>query len=179
MPANKFYKFRRIEDVLNFLNGGIVGGSTNRSNAGGGVPAGNMNGIYGLVGKTLIFTSPAAATVTFVAASGAGGSAAPPGTNPDPNTLMFKDIAAQIAAALPTVKVTLTPDQQLCILETTPAMGVAIAAAGTANSLLGFDTSAATIGKLYPPAAVAGGATPCWTWSYSGNDNMHDIYTWE
>lgn len=179
MPANKFYKFRRIEDVLNFLNGGIVGGSTNRGTFGGSVPAGNMNGIAGLVGKTLIFTSPAAVTVTFADASGVGGSAHSPGTNPDKNTLMFKDIAAQIVAALATVRVGLTPDQQLLIIETTPSSGVAISDAGTANSLLGFDTNAATVGKVYPPAAVAGGATPCWVWSYSGNDNMHDVYTWE
>ena len=178
MAANKLYKFRRIEDVTAFLNGGVTGGSINKGNSGGSVPAGNMVGIQGLVGKTLIFSKPSIATVTFVASSGAGGSAAPPGTNPDPTTLFFKDIAAQVATAIPAVKVLLTPEQQLLFIEATPTMGVTISHTGTANALLGLDADNDMVGKIYTPVAISGGP-PSWTWAYSGNDNMHNIYTWE
>jgi hypothetical protein len=178
MSANKLYKFRRIEDALNFLNGGVVGGSINKGTSGGSVPAGNMVGIAGLVGTTLIFTSPSAVTVTFVKSNIGSGTAVPPGTNPDPYTLFYKDIVAQVEAAIPAVKVLLTPEQNLLFIEATPASGVTISAAGTANSLLGLDDNNAMVGKIYKPAVVSATA-PCWTWAYSGNDNMHNVYTWE
>lgn len=180
MAINKLYKFRRIEEVQTFLNGGIVGGSINKAQ-GGGTPANLGAGINGLVGKTLIFSSPSAATITFVTADGAGGSAQPGvGTNPDKYTLLFKDLKLQIEAGLATVKVTLSPDQQLVITEATPANGVAVTAAGTANQALGFDSENATVGKFYKPAAAASPpVAPYWVWSYSGNDNMHNVFTFE
>jgi len=173
MAVNKLYKFRRIEEVTAFLNGGIVGGSVNRAQ-GGGTPGGLGAGINDLVGKTLIFTAPSAVTVTFAMAASASGS----GTNPDPYTLLFKDIKGQIEAAIPTVLVVLDPEQRLVLLEKTPASGVAVSAAGTANTQLGFDADMATVGKFYKPTGIST-TPPCWTWAYTGNDNMHNIFTWE
>jgi hypothetical protein len=173
MAVNRLYKFRRIEDVTAFLNGGVTGGSVNRAQ-GGGTPANLTAGINGLVGRTLKFTSPVVATVTF----GVAASATPPGTNPDPYTLLFKDIKAQIEAAVPSVLALLDAEQRLVLIEATPSSGVTVEKSGTSNSLLGFDDDRDTVGKLYKPSAVNNTA-PCWTWSYSGNDNMHNVYTWE
>jgi hypothetical protein len=181
MAANKLYKFRRIEDVLNFLNGGIVGGTLVKAQ-GGGTPANLGPGINGLVGKTLIFTAPASATVTFATVATGGGSAdpttSPPGTNPDPYTLLFKDIKKQIEAAVSGTLVIQNAEGQLVIIESSPSGGVTLVKTGTANALLGFDISKDTVGKVYKPAAVSNSA-PCWTWSDLGNDNMFSVWTWE
>ncbi len=292
MAINKLRKFRTIDEVQNFLNGGIQG-SALKSAQGGGTPANIGAGVNNLVGTTLTFSSPTAASVTFVRADGAGGSAAPPGTNPDPYTLLFKDIKAQIEANIAGTLVNMF-DGALVIREATPSAGVALkagssggyalvvgtvdlrtltygsggsvdglvlvlkhnggadltvtfaapgnqgaivtqvnavtvaggitasingfnqlvlmsndqgasasievksgtggllgilglpaalttvtgAAVNTANILLGFDQLNDTVGKLYTPAEVTP-TPPCWTWAYSGNDNMHNIYTWE
>jgi hypothetical protein len=183
MAANKIRKFRRIEEAMAFLNGAVVGGGINKGTSGGSVPAANMVGIPGLVGTTLIFTEPASHTVTFATCgSGTGGSAdpttSPPGTNPDPHTLMFKDIKAQVEAVMTGIYVLLTPDQQLLFIEKTPTDGITISKTGTANALLGLDDDADSVGVIYTPAAVSN-SPPCWTWAYSGNDNMHDLFTWE
>jgi hypothetical protein len=177
MAVNKLYKFRRIDDVVPFLNGAVVGGSVNRAQ-GGGTPANLGAGINGLVGKTLKFTKPAVVTVTFVVSSSAGGSADPPGTNPDPYTLLFKDIKKQVEAAIATVKVLLDSEQKIVFVEATPSGGVTLDKTGTANTLLGFDNNEDVVGKVYTPASVVN-VPPCWTWAYSGNDNMHNVYTWE
>ena len=92
--ANKIYKFRCIGDAIAFLNGAITGGKAQDTQT----PMLGGKGLA-LVGKTLIFTSPSAQTVTFVRSDGSGGSAHSPGTNPDPFALLFKDIKAQIEAA--------------------------------------------------------------------------------
>ena len=69
MAANRLRKFKTIEDTVNFLNGCIVGGSVNRAQ---GAPSNSAPGISGLVGKTLVFTSPVSVTVTFVESNNAG-----------------------------------------------------------------------------------------------------------
>ena len=171
--ANKIYKFRCIGDAIAFLNGAITGGKAQDTQT----PMLGGKGLA-LVGKTLIFTSPSAQTVTFVRSDGSGGSAHSPGTNPDPFALLFKDIKAQIEAALATVLVTQDSEGRLVITEVTPSSGVAVTGAGTANVLLGFDSASGATGKIYSPAAVSN-APPCWTWAYSGNDNMHNVYVWE
>lgn len=292
MSVNRLRKFRTIDEVQNFLNGGIQG-SILKSAQGGGTPANIGAGVNGLVGTTLTFTSPAAASVTFVRADGVGGSATPPGTNPDPYTLLFKDIKAQIEAAVAGTLVNMF-DGALIVREAAPSGGVVLkggsaggfatvigtvdlrtlvyggggtvdglvlvlkhngggsltvtfaapgnqgaivtqinaitvaggitasidgnnhlvltssaqgagesiqvvsgtggllallglpvalttvtgAATNTANTLLGFDQLNDTVGKVYTPAEVTPTA-PCWTWAYSGNDNMHNLYTWE
>jgi hypothetical protein len=178
MALNRLRKFRRIDDVQVFLNGGVVGGPVNRSGVAGGGGTPMPLGLVGLVGATLILSSPGSVTVTFVRSDGVGGSATPPGTNPDPFTLLFKDIKAQIEAAGPALLVTLDADQQIVISEAVPASGVTVSHTGTANGILGFDSNIDTVGKVYSPAVVSN-SPPCWTWAYSGNDNMHNIYTWE
>ena len=171
MAVNKLYKFRRIDDVLPFLNGGIIGGSINTTQKGG-TPGSLGVGISGLVGTTLVFTSPSSFTVTFSASTNA--------SNPDTSVLLFSDIKAQIEAASgATLRVSLTAEQHIIIAEVTPASGVALAnASSTAASLLGFDQTINTVGKFYKPAAVSN-AAPCWTWSNTGNDNMISVFTWE
>jgi hypothetical protein len=185
MPANRVRKFLRLDDLQFFLNGAIVGGTFNKSQ-GGGSPAPLGIGLNGLVGLTLVFTSPVSATVTFgltnITYGGHYGSAdpasTPPGTNPDPYTLIFKDLKMQIEAAVTGVVVLTDADQHIVIVESTPASGVALSHTGTANAILGFSTTVDETGLVYKPASVSP-APPCWVWAYSGNDNMHNVYTWE
>jgi hypothetical protein len=169
MAINRLRKFRTIDEVQNFLNGAVQSGSKVQQVQG--PPSNQAPGITGLVGQTLIFSAPGpAGTVTFVASSG---------SNPDPNTLQFADIKAQIESGVSGLLVT-TFDGYLCIQESTPAHGVTVAKTGTANTLLGFDIANATVGKYYLPAAAATPPVPpYWVWAYSGNDNMHNIYTVE
>jgi len=153
MAMNRVRKFPTINQLQNFLNGAIVGGNIER-------------GLQGLVGKTLIFTSPSAATVTFTG-----------GTDPTgPGLLRLKDIKSQIEAALATV-VVFQDTGAILIREVTPASGVAISAAGTANTLLGFDSGNPTAGKLYSPPGVV--APPQWTWIESTGENAHLVVVWE
>lgn len=168
MAINRVRKFSTIGIVQSFLNGAVVG-STLR--AAYGPPGNQAPGVLGLVGKTLIFSAPGpTGTVTFVASSG---------SNPDPQVLLFKDIAAQIVAAIATLKVNMSADG-LTIQEATPANGVTVASTGTANTILGFDTSAATVGKFYLPIGAASPpVAPYWVWIESGNDNMYTVFSWE
>lgn len=166
MAINRIRKFSEIFEAQVFLNGGLVL-----------VPPGFGNGISGLVGKTLKFTSPAVVTVTFVTSNAAGGSAEPGvGTNPDKNVLFFKDLKLQIEAAIAAVKVT-SQNGKLVLQEVTPASGVVLDNTGTAATLLGTDKVGSTTGKVYapPPSAVV----PCWTWASTGNDNAITIFTLE
>lgn len=171
MAINKVRKFRTIDEVQSFLNGAVSSGNTVNQVQGG--PSNHGPGITGLVGLTITFSAPGpTGTVTFVASSG---------SNPDPNTLLFKDIKAQIEAAIPTLKVN-TYDGYLSIIEATPASGVTVAKTGTANTLLGFDTANATVGKYYLPIGAAGTppVAPYWVWVNSlGGDNMMSIFTVE
>lgn len=170
MAINRVRKFSTIDALQLFLNGGVQSGS--RVNQVQGPPSNQGPGITGLVGLTLIFVGPGpAGTVTFVASSG---------SNPDPNTLQFKDIKSQIETAVSGLLVTMY-DGYLCIQETTPADGVSVSSAGTANPLLGFDTNSNTVGKFYEFIAATGAPPepPYWTWAYSTNDNVHVIFTFE
>ena len=141
----------------------------------GSQPAGNGGspnnlglGIAGLVGKTLIFVQPSVATVTFTTSVAAN--------NPDINTLLLSDLKAQIETALATVKV-LAIDGRLAIIEVTPTNGVTINKTSTGATLLGFDTSVNTAGKVYAPPPSS--TPPAWTWAGVTNDNAHIIYTLE
>lgn len=177
--AQRVYKFTDIFQVQTFLNGGIIAGAL-KGAQNGGSPAGIGSGIYGLVGATLKFTSPSAVTVTFVASDGAGGSADPAlpvdQRNPNPQVLTFKDIKAQIEAAIATVRVT-SYEGRLVLTEVTPTSGVALDNTGTANALLGLDNAGSTTGKVYAPPPSA--TPPCWTWAYSDGSNSHVVYTLE
>jgi hypothetical protein len=136
--ALNVYKFGSLEEVNVFLRGGVIGGP---------LPVG---GVYGLVGTTLTFTTPAD-SVAFVAAT-------PPGGNQrDPQALLFSDIKAQLEAAIPGLRV-INARGSLAIIEATPTAGVVIdAASAAAKALLGFDIDAAVTGKVY---TKPGGAVP-------------------
>ena len=136
-------KFREVEEVDLFLNGGLI--------AAGDVVGGAEGnyGINGLVGKTLKFTQPSAVTVTFVA------SVDP--LNPDPSRLTFKDIKAQVEAAIAAVSVRQLM-RKLVLVEVTPTNGVTIDKTGTANTLLGFDKNNDTVGTKYGPISTT---APC------------------
>lgn len=180
MAKNRMRKFTQVFEVETFLNGGLIAGPVPMAQDGGSQAGGQAQGYDGLVGKTLKFSSPGAATVTFVASSGAGGSADPalPANtgNPNPQVLLFKDIKLQVEAAVPAIKV-LNMNGKLVFIEATPTSGVTIDHTGTATALVGFDGAHDTVGKVYAPPPSA--TPPCWTWAYSGNDNMHAIFTLE
>ena len=127
--TRKFSK--NLRDLELFLQGGISAGRE--------LPASGENpGVYGLHGKTLIFTSPGAATVTF---TNAGSSVQQP--------ILVKDIKIQIETAVAALTVKFF-DRRLVIIEDTPASGVAITGLGTANAVLGFD-NIAVVGKVIKP----------------------------
>jgi hypothetical protein len=126
-------KFQSRVELDFFLTGGIIGGT-------------KMPGrrIYGLDGRTLIFTAPAA-TVTFASV--------PVGTQ---MWLLFPDIKAQIEAAAATLRVTLVDGRIAINLATLTGTPIEMSAAGTANTIFGFSNSVATAGTFYaPPAGMA------------------------
>jgi len=157
MASNRVYKFKDIQAVQAFLNGALFSSPVFSNQV---VPI-----VRGIVGKTLKI---GATTVTFVAA----------GTPPDgdPSALLFKDIKAQVEAAVATVKLFMD-EGRIGIIEATPATGVTVDKIGTSNPLLGFDTSINSVSKVYAP--TAGALTPpCWTLAVA-SEAAHIIYTWE
>lgn len=150
--ANRVYKFKDIVETEHFLNGGVFGG--------------RAYAVANIVGKTLII---GATTVTFEAVGS--------GVDGDQSALRFKDIKAQIEAAVATVDVLLM-NEKLAIIEKTPTNGVTVDKDGTANELLGFDKVADTVGKVFA-APTDAFAAPCWTFAYAALDNSHIVYTWE
>lgn len=158
MAVNKVYKFQTITELQYFLNGAVVGAIPPKNSQG-------PSGWYNLVGKTLVIGGT---TVTFTV-----------GVGPDPALLQLSDVKAQVEAAVATVLVT-TVEQKLTILQKTPTTGVTVHSTGTANTLLGFDISNDSVGKVFaPPGAASPIAAPSWTWAYSVNENMHVVYTLE
>lgn len=152
--ALKGWKFRDLTEMNLFLSGGLLAGSRL------GADLQSTNQVVGLTGKTLIFTAPAAVTVTFTA-----------GANPNYHTL--QEVRAQIVAAVGA----LSPffyDNRLALVETTPTSGVAVTNAGTANAILGFSNTSA--GRVYNPA---GGAAPAFVQAYTTPDNQHCVITRE
>jgi hypothetical protein len=163
MPTNHVQKFQDITLLQHFLNGGIIGSEMPKNQP----PA--APGWYNITGLTLIFTSPSAATVTFINSSS---------PNYPPTLLQFADVKAQIQAALATVNV-IAVGGRFAIIENTPTSGVAISAAGTSNGRFGFDVANPTAGKvLVPPGVTPGGGQGQWTWAYSVNENYHTLYYW-
>jgi len=177
MSTNRVRKFTEVFELETFLNGGLILGQIGGA---AGSPASLLNGIYGLVGKTLKFTSPSGVTVTFAASSGTGGSADPAkavdARNPDPSVLVLADIKAQIEAAIATVRVS-SYKGRLVLIEVTPTSGIALDKTGTANALLGVDAAVNTVGKIYAPPPSA--TPPCWTWHSIDGSNSHTILTLE
>lgn len=136
--AVRFRIFKSTQDLELFLNGGL---SSSES------PGTDFNA---LVGKTLIFTSPSATTVTFTA------SANTEKKRVDPNILTPAEVIAQIKAAIPALDAR-WDGKTLSIVESTPASGVVITGAGTANSILGFP-SQTTTGRVFNQ--MTGNAAP-------------------
>lgn len=163
MAQNKIYKFKDIVEAQAFLNGGVFGSPVFQPP----VPM-----VRDIVGKTFITKAPGpAGTCTFV----------PAGTFPDGDrsALLFKDIKAQIEAAIANITVHLI-DGKMYVVETSPTNGTAIDKTGTSNKLLGFDSAVDTVGKLYKPAnTVTMPATPPVWVSSQVTETAHIIYTWE
>jgi hypothetical protein len=181
MAQNKVYKFPTTDKLTAFLNGAVFGNNVQNTigSGGGGTQAPALGpGLGGLVGLTFKTKAPGpAGTCTFAASNTGSGSGVTPGTNPDPNTLLFKDIKAQIEAAIAGVTVSMATGV-LQVIETTPTNGVTVDHTGTASTILGFDGNNDTVGKLYTPVEVTPTA-PCWTWSDTDNNGMLVIFTWE
>jgi hypothetical protein len=143
----KYYKVRDIAEAQNFLNGALLSGK--RADAG--LP---------LVGKTMTFTAPAAATCTFTAAGV---------TDREPTLLLLKDIKAQLEAQVAGLKV-YEKDGILILIETTPSAGINLTG-GTALPLLGMtakQTKVYTSGLITAPPVK-----PYLITCYAQNDNSH------
>jgi hypothetical protein len=154
----KVRKFSDIAEAEQFLNGALVSGVDVQR----GLP---------LVGKTLIFTAPAAATCTFVQANVASVTV----TDRDSYNLLFVDIKAQLEAAIAGLKV-YEKNGKIILMETTPASGVAITGAGTANAMLGF-AAAARATKVYTGPYVAAPAVKPYLISINSMGNNEHIVT--
>ena len=155
MAANRLFKFRTILELEPFLNGAALSG-----------PCFEKQGwLSGIIGKTLIVEGT---TVTFVA-----GSVPPDG---DVTALYFKDVKAQIEAAVATVKV-LHLEGRVVIIESTITSGVTVGALGTANQNFGFNTAGDTIGKVYSPVDISN-TPPTWV-DIQLSDQMYVLSTWE
>jgi hypothetical protein len=133
-------KFADLDTINVFLRGGIIGGKDFRPTA-----TTQNSPVYGIAGKTLIFTTPSA-TVTFTTP----GSAQQEG-------LDLKAILAQITAALGGNYIARAFQGRIAIIDKTAAVIVSLNSTGTANAMLGFDSSPATVGKIY---AAPGNAAP-------------------
>jgi hypothetical protein len=151
--ALRIHKFATIEEAQLFLRGGISGKDVTK-------------GVYGLIGKTLTFTSPAD-NVTFTAHAD---------TTRDGFLLTHKDIKTQIETAIPTLKV-----KQVCgriaFEEATPSAGVALEDTATeAKNILGFDNNEASVGKVVAPTSA--GPVPYFV-GYESDGTFHVIITME
>jgi hypothetical protein len=134
---------RRIADldsVNTLLRGGVLGGIDFRPTA-----TTSKSPVYGIHNKTLIFNTPAV-TVTFTT---------PGASNQEGLTL------AQILAAMNTTLtgnyVAYANQGRIGVVDRTGAAVVNLDMAGTANGLLGFNTPADLVGKVYN---IPGGANP-------------------
>jgi hypothetical protein len=133
-------RFADLDTINVFLRGGIIGGKDFRPTA-----TTQNSPVYGIAGKTLIFTTPNA-TVTFTTP----GSAQQEG-------LDLKAILAQITTALGGNYSARAFQGRIAIIDKTAAVIVSLNSTGTANAMLGFDSSPATVGKIY---AAPGNAAP-------------------
>jgi hypothetical protein len=116
MTALKARKFIDLTEVNNFLRGGVIGGKDLKS-----------GGVFGLGGKTLVFTSPSA-TVTFATAH-----------NSSQEVLTLKDILAQINAVGALTGYAKSGEGHIFLEDPAGSTKVVLSNTGTANALLGFD----------------------------------------
>jgi hypothetical protein len=157
MAAFKVSKFKDIEALQKFLVGGVEGGK------------GLLGGVEGLTGKTLIFNAPVAGPVTFV--DGA-----------HPPLLTLAEIITQTAAGTTNaVAAGFTGENaRLTLVEASPTGGVDVDATGTANALLGFSTTADTVGTFYAYDPSATPTAPCFVdMEHDCSSNSLILVTWE
>jgi hypothetical protein len=146
MAALKLIKFRDIEEANHVLAGGILGGEC---------PAA---GIPELVGKTITFSAPAG-TKTFTQPS-----------DSYQGMLRFKDIKAQLEAAITNLQVRLIKGR-LAFRHATPATAVALTAVNeTGRAPLGLPNNEAVSGTAY---AGPGGSSPKVDQFYVQNDTVY------
>lgn len=150
--ALKVHKFRDTVEMELFLRGGIIGGLV--------VPS---RGIVGLVGKTLTFTGPAGA-VNFVTASR------------EDDALLFKDIKAQVEAALNAANIrVVSVGGKVAFVHPTAASAIALSGNNEeAKALLGFGLDLAVSGKVY---GVDPTTPPAFMYAYQTQDNSHVVVT--
>jgi len=140
MAQFKVYKFADIQKLEQFLNGGLRAGADPRK------------GFSGLVGKTLIFTLPAAVTVTFTQGAEKF------------NFLTFPEVKAQIEAAVGAPKV-LQDGDSMVFIESSPSAGVSITG-GTGLDVLGLKGTETS--KVYSfPDGAAAAVVPPWVHTYT------------
>jgi hypothetical protein len=130
-------KIQGLEWLEIFLQGGILG--TRKLD----------KAVYGLAGTTLKITVPAIKSVTFTT----------PGSSPMEGLLLsniINQINDPVTGLHPGVVVARAYSHGLVLVEITPNLGVTLDKTGTANSVLGFDTSKNTVGTKYkaPGAGV-------------------------
>lgn len=121
--ALRIRKFRSIDEFEWFLRGGVIGAVLPLNTSSG-------PGLFGLVGQTVTFTSPAGA-VTFVAGADPSG------------FLTILEIKTQIETAIAGIQVSFT-NNRMTVVEILPANGIDIgsAAAEPARGILGFAPAA-------------------------------------
>lgn len=167
MAGWKLWKFRELDEITFFLNGAVLGADLSGNGQAIASGGGGTRDIASLAGKTFKTKAPGpVGTVTFVAGTDPGG------------RLLPKEIKSQIEAAIATIKVYFLSGR-IVIQEATPSAGTVIDKTGTANTILGFDTAADSPGKVYGSPYVSPPVVPYFGWSYSVNDNMHVVYTFE
>lgn len=141
--AFKIYKFRDCYEMELHLNGGAMAGDL-------------RNGVPGLEGLTLIFTAPAAGTVTF-------------GAPANGHAHTGAEVIAQINAA---AIAGLSASQKDGRLVLKAASGSLAVSGGTGLAKLGL--SAGTLAKVY---AAPGGAAPAYVESFADAQTFHLVVT--
>jgi len=134
--AHKLHKFQSLQDLELFLNGGVRGTA--------GIRTVTPKFVPDMEGKTLVFTAPAAATVTFIAG------AAAELKKVSPYGLTFEEIQAQIATqtanAVKAMFLTRQGETQpaMVLVENTPSAGITVGSSSTALALLGLPAEGLT-----------------------------------
>jgi hypothetical protein len=155
----KVRKFRDIESMEMFLHGVVFGGH---------VPQ-----FYGnIIGKTLSFSFPAVASVTFVTGADV--------THMDPGGLSFKEVKQQLEAGVSGLLV-FQRDGHLVLRQSTPTVGQGVLITlGTARTILGFPSDSQVVGKVYGNMDGATAPTvPYIVQAYTSMDNSHTLITQE
>jgi len=151
MAVLRVRKITTINRVELFLQGAIFGGNDLRGQ------------VAGLVGNTITFAKPAAASCAFVAGANAG-------------YLTAAEIKAQLEAAITGLKVKFL-EGRIVLIETSPSGGVQLGGGvQIAKTLLGFAKNSTEAGRVYNPPD---GAAPRLISVSPDMSNSHVIITEE